>query len=945
MSQTAAYPEANETDVALRDGSTLHVRPVTADDRPAIEAFLKGLSQESIGFRFFGAVNLDWVAGWAVDVDYADRYALVAVSGPEHKIVAHAAYMRTSAERSAANGRAEVAFLVDDEWQGKGIATIMLAHLAAAAQEHGIAIFTAEVLPHNHRMIEVFRDSGFPVELRSGGEVLEIELPTSLAAPALERFERREQTAAVAALKSFLAPHAVAVIGASRRRRTVGAEILHNLLRGGFTGEVYPVNPNAHTVQGKRAYPTVSALPAPVELAVVAVPAAQVAGVARDCAAAGVQALLVISAGFAEMGAEGAERQRELLEICRESGMRIVGPNCLGVLSTAPEVRLDATFAAGVPLAGRVGFLSQSGGLGIAIIEAASRLGLGLSSFVSVGNKADISGNDLLHYWEHDPHTDVVLLYLESFGNPRRFARIARRVSASKPIVAVKSGRSAAGSRATSSHTGALVSASDVTVDALFAQAGVIRTDTMHELFDVASLLCAQPVPRGGRVAIVTNGGGPGILCADACQAGGLEVPRLADRTRLRLASMLAPEASTGNPIDMVATASAEEYRRTIELLVEEDAADAIVAIFVPPLVTAAEDVARELHRVAGCMGGVALCAVFMTSDGAPSQLNGGALARASTRRANHLTASGQLSTSGDPSTSGPSAASATGANHPRRVPSFYFPEDAARALAHAAGYARWRERPQGEYRALDGCRPEEAAAIVTRTLAIGGAWLEPQALAALLDCYGLPLLPTRVAANAREAVACAAEIRGPVALKAVAKGLLHKSDAGGVQLGLEGAEQVRAGVQEIRHAVAAAGHQLEGVLVQPMVSPGVELLIGVVHDESFGPVVACGAGGVNAELLRDVAVRITPLTDLDAAEMLRSLHSFPLLEGYRGAPRCDVAAIEDVLLRLSALVEAHPEVAELDFNPVVVGPGGATIVDARVRLAAVPPPHPLPSL
>ena len=904
VSQTTAYPEASETDVALRDGSTMHIRPVAADDRPAIDVFLKGLSQESIGFRFFGAVNLDWVAGWSVDVDYADRYALVAISGPEHKIVAHAAYVRTSGGRPAgeevpgehvplgervpgervpgertteatspttvarppamaapADGRAEVAFLVDDRWQGKGIATIMLAHLAAASQEHGIETFTAEVLPHNHRMIEVFRESGFPVELRSGGEVLEIELPTSLSAPALERFERREQTAAVAALKSFLAPHAVAVIGASRRRRTVGAEIMHNLLRGGFTGAVYPVNPNAHTIQGKRAYPTVGALPAPVELAVGAVPAPHVATVARECAAAGAQALLVISAGFAEMGAEGAARQRELLEICRESGMRLVGPNCLGVLSTAPEVCLDATFAAGVPLAGRVGFLSQSGGLGIAIIEAASRLGLGLSSFVSVGNKADISGNDLLHYWEQDPHTDVVLLYLESFGNPRRFARIARRVSASKPIVAVKSGRSAAGARATSSHTGALVSASDVTVDALFAQAGVIRTDTMHELFDVASLLCAQPVPRGGRVAIVTNGGGPGILCADACQAGGLEVPQLSGKVRRGLASFLHLEASTGNPIDMVATASAEEYRLTVELLVEEDAADAIVAIFVPPLVTAAEDVARELHRVAGRMGGVALSAVFMTSDGEPSELNGG-----------------------EP--------------HGLRIPSFYFPEDAARALAHAASYARWRERPQGEYPALDGCRPEEAAAVVTRALATGGGWLEPRTLAALLDCYGLPLLPTRVAATAREAA-----------------------------------------------STAAAGHHLEGVVVQPMVKPGVELLMGVVHDESFGPVIACGAGGVNAELMRDMAVRITPLTDLDAAEMLRSLHSFPLLEGYRGTPRCDVAAAEDVLLRLSALVEAHPEVAELDFNPVVVGPAGATIVDARVRLAAIPPPHPMPSL
>ncbi|MFI5003677.1 MAG: acetate--CoA ligase family protein, partial [Solirubrobacterales bacterium] len=689
----------------------------------------------------------------------------------------------------------------------------------------------------------------------------------------------------------------------------------------------------ARTVQGRRAYASVRELPAPVDLAVVAVPAAGVAEVARECGAAGVHALLVISAGFAEMGEEGAERQRELLGICRETGMRMIGPNCLGVLNTAPDVHLDATFAAGAPLPGRVGFLSQSGGLGIAIIEAASRLGLGLSSFVSVGNKADISGNDLLHYWEHDPRTDVLLLYLESFGNPRRFARIARRVSATKPIVVVKSGRSAAGARATSSHTGALVSASDVTVDALFRQAGVIRTDTMHELFDVASLLCAQPVPRGGRVAIVTNAGGPGILCADACQAGGLEVPQLPAKVRRRLAGLLAPEASLGNPIDMIATASAEAYRRTIELLVAEEACDAIVAIFVPPLLTAARDVARELRAAARRMGGVVLSAVFMTSGGAPAELNDGVPARS---------ARAQLGSAGEPTNPEPAHTRRPG---PPRIPTYYFPEDAARALAHAAGYARWRERPQGVIPHLEGCRPEEAAAIVTRALAAGGGWLAPRTLAALLDCYGLPLIPTRVAANAREAAAAAAQIGGPVALKAVAEGLLHKSDAGGVLLGLEGADAVRAGARRIGRAVAAAGHRLEALVVQPMVAPGVELLMGVVHDESFGPVIACGAGGVNAELLRDVAVRITPLTDLDAAEMLRSLRSFPLLEGYRGTPPCELPAVEAVLLRLSALVEGHPEIAELDANPVVAGPAGAAIVDARVRLAQAPSPRPLSAL
>ena len=522
MSVSPTYPREREADVVLRDGSTVHVRPVRADDKPQIREFLEALSPESIGFRFFGAPSLTWVTKWSLDVDYADRFALVAVSGDA--IIAHAAYIRTRGDR------AEVAFLVADAWQGHGIATILLAHLASIAQLHGITTFTAEVLPHNHRMIDVFRESGFPVDMRSTPDAIAIELPTSLSDEAMERFEERERIAAVAAVRSFLEPKSVAVIGASRRRGTVGAEILRNLLTSEFEGVVYAVNPNADVVQSLPAYQSVSEIPGQVELAVVVVPAEHVVGVARDCAAAGVRALLVISAGFAEAGHEGVERQRELVEVCRGAGIRLIGPNCLGVLNTDEDVRLNATFAPHHAVPGPIGFLSQSGGLGIAIIEAAARLGLGLSSFVSVGNKADLSGNDFLQYWEQDPGTDVALLYLESFGNPRKFARVAPRVARTKPILAVKSGRSAAGARATSSHTGALLSASDVTVDALFEQAGVIRTDTLHELFDVASLLTKQPVPRGDRVAIVTNAGGPGIMCADACQANGVDVPELLAR-------------------------------------------------------------------------------------------------------------------------------------------------------------------------------------------------------------------------------------------------------------------------------------------------------------------------------------------------------------------------------------------------------------------------------
>jgi acetyl coenzyme A synthetase (ADP forming)-like protein len=894
-----AYPREQDTDVALRDGSTVHVRPVRADDEPAVRAFLKAISAESIGFRFFGAADFDWVTSWSIDVDYADRFALIAETGTPSRIVAHAAYVRIDDER------AEVAFLVADAWQGRGISTVMLARLAGAAAQHGIVTFTAQVMPANHRMIDVFRQSGFPIDMRSSRDALEIELPTSLSPHALERFDERERTAAVAAVRSFLAPQSVAVVGASRRRGTIGGEVLANLVAGGFTGAIYPVNHRADVVQSLPAYRTLSDIQAAVELAVVVVPAEHVVSVARDCAAAGVRALLVISAGFAETGDRGDRRQRELLGVCRDAGMRLVGPNCLGVLNTAREVRLNATFGPRQAPAGRVGVLSQSGGVGIAIIGAAHRLGVGLSSLVSVGNKADLSSNDLLEYWEQDSGTDLAVLYLESFGNPRKFARVARRFARRKPILAVKSGRSAAGARATSSHTGALLSASDITVDALFNQAGVIRTDTLHELFDVAALLTRQPIPRGDRIAIVTNGGGPGIICADACQANGVRLPEPLVAVKAKLARFLPGAASLGNPVDMIASASAADYRRTLRTLIDADAYDAIIVIFVPALVTLAVDVAVAINEVAQGSKHCTIAAVFMTGEGPPGEL--------STDQA--------------------------------RVPGFEFPEDAARALALAARHGHWRARPEGRFATPQGCRTDEAAAIISEGLADGSGWLGPARVTALLDCYGLPLVPTRIVSDAELAVQAAAELGGPVALKAIATGLLHKTDAGGVRLHLAGPDPVSGAAQEIEAAVSRAGLELEGLLVQPMAPDGVELIVGVVHDHSFGPVLACGAGGTSTQLINDVAVRITPVTDLDVHEMVRSLRTFPLLDGFRGAPRCDVGAVEDVLLRVGAMVESHPEIVELDCNPVIVGPNGALIVDARVRVAISDPAPPVPSL
>jgi acetyl coenzyme A synthetase (ADP forming)-like protein len=889
---------AADAEVVLRDGSTVHVRPITPEDRDGMRAFLGLLSDSSRRLRFFsGGANLDWAAAAAIEAGFPGSYGLVATREND-RIVAHATYGMASADR------AEVAFAVADEMQGMGIATTLLAHLAEAAEDAGILWFEAEVLPENHRMVDVFRDSGFAVMTSSVPGAIHIEFPTALAPAARERFEERESVAATAAVRSFLAPASVAVVGASTRSGSVGHETLRNVTEAGFRGPTYAVNAHADSVLSLPTVHSIGEAPGPIELAVIAVPAAAVLEVARECAAKGVKALLVLSAGFGESGSAGVVRQRELVHICRSSGMRLVGPNCLGVLNTDPDVLLNATFAPSFPPSGRVGFLSQSGALGLAAIDHAQALSLGLSSFVSNGNKADISGNDLLQYWEQDDATELIVLYLESFGNPRKFARLARRVGARKPILAVKSGRSKAGARATGSHTGALIAASDVTVDALFRQAGVVRSDTLSELFDAATLLDAQPVPRGGRVAIVTNAGGLGIMCADACEANGLTVSDLPDALQTQLAAFLQPAASTSNPVDLIATAGADDYRRTIEAIARAGEVDAIVAIFIPPLVTRAEDVADAICEAASTLDrSLPLISVFASHDPAPARL---AMAR---------------------------------------VPSYAYPEDAARALGQAAEYGRWLGRDPGAIRKFDALRRDEAAAVIAASLKRGAGWLQPDDVTTLLSCYGLGTPDSELAATPDAAAEIAERFGGPVAIKAVAPTLVHKTDAGGVALDLVGGQAAAAAARDMHAAAAAAGHVVEGFLVQRMAPAGVEMLVGVVLDPLFGPVVACGSGGTAAELIGDVAVRLSPVTDRDAHDMVRSLRTYPLLRGYRGSAPLDVEALEDAVLRLAAMVDEHCEIAEVDMNPVIVSTAGALVVDARIRVTEPPPRRPWPAV
>ena len=868
-----------------------------ADDEAAVYELFSGLSLGSRAFRFFSAAtDLAAAARQMVDVDYVGRYGLVALRGEDDRVVGQGIYIGRPVQA------AEVAFAVADEMQGGGLATLLLAHLAEVAQENRIPLFFAEVLPENRRMIEVFRESGFPVEVSSHPGAIRIEMPTSFSPEAVERFERRDQLAARAAVRRFLAPRSVAVIGASHRRGTVGGEVFHNLLQSEFDGAVYPVNPASEVVQSVRAYPSITDVPDEIDLAVIAVPAPAVVEVATECADRRIPALIVISAGFSETGAEGAELERRLLEVCRDAGIRLLGPNCLGVVNTAEPAQLNATFAPGLPPAGEVGFVTQSGALGLALIDLATDRAIGVSSFASIGNRADITANDLLEYWEADETTSVALLYIESFSDATRFSRVARRMGRQKPIVVVKSGSSTAGMRATTSHTGAMLAASDLTADALFRQAGVIRTESLAQLLDVASLLSNQPLPEGNRVGIVTNAGGPGIMCADACEAADLEVPELPGSLRESLRSFLPPAAALTNPVDMIATATAEDYRRTITALASWSGIDALIVIFIRPLLTTAEDVADAVREAAGEIDReLPIQAVFMSArDHAAMVRDGG-------------------------------------------VPTHLYPEDAARALGRVMHHVRWRAQPERPVARVADAREGEAAAVIADALTGSRERLAMTERAQLLDCYGIGFPAWELARDPAAAGAASTRMDGRVALKAEGPAIIHKTEIGAVRIGLTGVEEVTAAAVAIDEDLVRAGVPRESFVVQAMVDEGVELLAGIVADPVFGPVLACGAGGIHAELLKDVQVRICPITRDEAAEMIHSLSIFPLLTGFRGAPEADLAALEDLLVRMSTMVDAHREILELELNPVIVGADGATVVDARVRVGLAAPPRPWP--
>ncbi|GAB3685672.1 bifunctional acetate--CoA ligase family protein/GNAT family N-acetyltransferase [Angustibacter aerolatus] len=861
------YPTQWEADVVLRDGGVVHVRPIRPEDHDRVQAFHLNQSPESIYLRFFAPLPRlsERELTRFTTVDHADRVGLVATLGDD--IVGIGRYDRVGA------GTAEVAFNIADAHQGRGIGSVLLEHLAAAARERGITRFLADVLPQNRKMVAVFSEAGYEVSHRYEDGVIALSFDITRSEHADRVRAAREQRAESRSVQALLHPSSVVVVGASRDPHSIGHRLLANLLDGGFTGTLHVVNPGADEVLGVPSRASVRDLPPPVDLAVVAVPADAVDDVVTDCAAVGVRGLVVVTSGFAETGDEGHRRQRRLVRRARALGMRVVGPNSFGVVNTDDGVRLNASLAPALPTPGPLGLFSQSGALGIAVLDSATRRGLGVSTFVSAGNRADLSGNDLMQYWVDDPRTRAVGLYLESMGNPRKFSRVATRLARTKPVIVVKSGVSSFGV-----PPGHAVRASTLpreAFDEMLRQAGVVRVDNIHQLFDVAQLVVQQPLPAGPRVAVVTNSDALGALAADAAVSWGLEVAH--------------------GPVAVPSEATAAQFREALDAAFADPDVDSVVAGFMPPLLTLDREVAESLAQVAAAHDKPCV-ASFLGMRGLTQALS-----------------------------------SAT-----RTVPAYPTPEDAVRALVSAVRYGEWVARDRGGLARADGVLPDVGRELVQRLLPDDpdGVWLAPAQTRELLAAYGIEVWPELEVSTPDEAAAAGERCGYPVALKATAEHLRHRADLGGVRLDIADEDELRADLEGLRDVLGA---EHSTFTVQAMAPAGVPCVIRSVEDPLFGPVLEFGVDGAPTELLGDVARRMPPLREGDVADLVRSIGAAPLLFGHRGAEPVAIEALEDVVTRVGLLADQLPEVAELVLDPVLAAPSGVAVLGARVRLA--PPP------
>ncbi|MFE3123657.1 GNAT family N-acetyltransferase [Streptomyces hydrogenans] len=938
-----AYPDHWEADVVLRDGGTARIRPITADDADRLVSFYEQVSDESKYYRFFAP----YPRLSAKDVhrfthhDFVDRVGLAATVGGE--FIATVRYDRIDDRGRPAStpaDEAEVAFLVQDAHQGRGVASALLEHIAAVARERGIRRFAAEVLPANTKMIKVFTDAGYTQKrsFEDGSVRLHLDLEPTDRSLAVQR--AREQRAEARSVQRLLAPASVAVVGAGRTPGGVGRTVLRNLLGAGFTGRVYAVNPGLGPgeteLDGVPAFPSVAAVGAPVDLAIVAVPAERVPEVVADCGEHGVRGLVVLSAGYAESGTEGRARQRALVRQARSYGMRIIGPNAFGIIDTAADVRLNASLAPEMPAAGRIGLFTQSAAIGVALLARLHRRGAGLSSFISAGNRADVSGNDVLQHWYDDPATDVVLLYLESIGNPRKFTRLARRTAAVKPVVVVKGARHSGS--APPGHRVPVTRVPHATVDALLRQAGVIRVDTVTELVDAGVLLAGQPLPAGPRVAILGNSESLGLLTYDACLTEGLRPQR---------------------PLDLTTAATPADFRDALAAALADDTCDAVVVTAIPWVgIEGTTEVLAASLREAVAGGGAAGAAkpvvvVHVEMGGLAEALSAATSTRPAPARTRRPTAAAPAPVpQGAPEAPEPPDPAAPA----RNIPAYPAAERAVRALAEAVRYGQWRRQAADpgrvpEYDAID---QAGAAALIDRVLAERGAGQESRGVTLttdetgeLLGRYGIAVRPALPAPGPDEAVAAAVRLGYPVALKTTAPHLRHRPDLGGVRLDLATEEQLRTAYAELTEALGKP-EELQPV-VQAMAPRGVDTVVRAAIDPAVGAVLSFGLAGAASELLGDTAHRLIPATDRDAAELVRSIRTAPLLFGWRGSAPVDTPALEELLLRVSRLVDDHPEIVSVALEPAVVAPGGVSVLGAAVRLAPPPPttdlgPRRLPS-
>ncbi len=881
----------------LRDGRSLRIRPIRPDDRQRWFDFFYRLSPQTRSLRFQGAQTdpTDEEVDHYTRAKIPGRCALAATTGEgdAEKIIAIGRWDARPGGKSA-----EVIFVVDSSVQTRGVGTALFEQLATTAIHFGKRQFIARVLAENTAMIEFFDDSGFKITKRYEDGIYHYLIDLTHLEEFTKRQAYREHIARLAGVRQLLFPRSVAVIGASQDSNKVGGSVFHNILKSGFTGMVFPVNQRTLSVRGVKAYPSVREIPDEVDLAVIVVPAAKVLQVVDECAQKGVWSLIIISAGFSESGEEGKQRERALREKVLSYGIRLLGPNCLGMLNTNEAVSINATFAPVTPPSGRVSMGSQSGALGQALLDHAKAINLGMAQFVSIGNRTDISSNDLMEFWEDDENTDIILLYLESFGNPRRFSRIARRISRKKPIMVMKSGRSAAGARAASSHTGALA-VDDVAVDALFRQSGVIRVNTIEEMFGVAQVLAYQPLPRGNRVVILTNAGGPGILAADACASCGLSVIPLSEPTRRKLRQFLPQEASVANPVDMIGSATAEYYQWALSIILQVPEVDAVILIYISPMITKPEDVAVAVREtVLRHQGQKPVIACFMMAQGSSVNLQLG---------------------------------------NNRYIPSFTFPENAVQALAQAYSYTQYREMPEGKVPEFPEIDREEARAFLYASVESRDklTWLSPEIAVGLMQRYGVPVLTAVAARSAGDAAEVAKKLGFPVVMKLRSTTIVHKTEVGGVYLGLGSTQEVEQAYRDLTGRLKELDREgkMAGVILQSEISGGQEIILGMSQDPVFGPLVMVGLGGVQVELLKDVAFSFHPLTDLEPERMLRRLKSLPILTGWRGSQPRDTDTLKGILLRFSALIEDFPEIDQMEINPLMVFDegGGCLAVDARV--------------